>query len=779
MSVYVLGGAWFTAVGLNLALHRSFAKGIERWAAKAGSEDLPPRFDLYFTLDFGVLYVTVLVGAIMGLGFSHLTILLVLNLVIYGAYVGRNRNYAVLLFAGLLGLLIIGQFVAPQLGVDPHHPTGVFLFLGAGPILGTLAVTVFTVTIISSLRSAAEEVVKARLRILQRCKDHFRQESSTIPDYGSLAVSDESVQSRFDEAVSKSLEDLCTSEEALWYGSACLWYEVVHQDKGRLLIMGPQYGRQAEQADTSRVISDGSVMATRKCLFYRSLKKAVQKQEEVWDLFADALDAPAVIVPIMVGQRRVALLVLTGREKGPPIITQEELFVNVLGDVFADALSQVLGRAKAEAIRELDDLFRLKEFAQVFPSAADVLKKHLDAEGCMIIYRDPPDKDLFALEASPGFSKKIELEDDHIIFRTGSMTDLVANGGETMRIDDVRLHEQEFNGPMLQILEKALGSPIESWMGIPIGSKSENYGVIKVVNRRLKGSWFTDADQELGERLALRLVQIIRWQLQMQKSEANRLEAVRHADAAEQALQVAEAMADDREKQLLTLTHQIVGPLTSMSGAVSVVLDVHLTPFLQVRLRRLHDLIEDALCLSVGTFSTFAVEAEQDVRLVNEPINAPEEMRRLAERLQSTQARPDLSFHSITAQGFPTVHLPRMVFTSVLYSLIHNTMKYADEDSRVDIECGYERKTGEAVLKVRSVGEPIQPHEVERIFVKFGRGYYVGLGRHHGGAGLGLWVARELIKAVGGDLGVELSEKHERLSTFIVRLPTQGSLDRV
>src|SRR5262249_1725274 len=119
--------------------------------------------------------------------------------------------------------------------------------------------------------------------------------------------------------------------------------------------------------------------------------------------------------------------------------------------------------------------------------------------------------------------------------------------------------------------------------------------------------------------------------------------------------------------------------------------------------------------------------------------------------------------------GFPTLHMDRNVFTSVFYSLIHNAMKYSEPGSRVYLLCTFERSTGEAALKVKSVGEAIDPSEKELIFEKYRRGRVIeNAGRHHSGVGLGLWVARELMRAIGGDLSVELAGD---VSVFIVHVP--------
>jgi len=81
------------------------------------------------------------------------------------------------------------------------------------------------------------------------------------------------------------------------------------------------------------------------------------------------------------------------------------------------------------------------------------------------------------------------------------------------------------------------------------------------------------------------------------------------------------------------------------------------------------------------------------------------------------------------------------------------------------------RSTDRHALKVKTLGEPIKPNETEKIFEKYEQGAVVkATGRHHSGVGLGLWVARELLKDVGGTIRVELAAAEPRLSIFIVEL---------
>src|SRR5678815_1794553 len=72
----------------------------------------------------------------------------------------------------------------------------------------------------------------------------------------------------------------------------------------------------------------------------------------------------------------------------------------------------------------------------------------------------------------------------------------------------------------------------------------------------------------------------------------------------------------------------------------------------------------------------------------------------------------------------------------------------------------------DAVLEVRDHGPGVAPEDMGRIFDRFERASSV---RHHGGFGLGLYVAREIARAHGGAIAVENAEGGG--ARFTVRLP--------
>jgi len=99
-------------------------------------------------------------------------------------------------------------------------------------------------------------------------------------------------------------------------------------------------------------------------------------------------------------------------------------------------------------------------------------------------------------------------------------------------------------------------------------------------------------------------------------------------------------------------------------------------------------------------------------------------------------------------------------------NLLENAVKYSGDGRRIDVHAA---RRGRAVtIGVRDEGLGIPPAEQQRVFTKFVRGT---ASRTYGinGTGLGLAMAREIVRAHGGDIAVESIVGSG--STFTVTLP--------
>lgn len=109
-----------------------------------------------------------------------------------------------------------------------------------------------------------------------------------------------------------------------------------------------------------------------------------------------------------------------------------------------------------------------------------------------------------------------------------------------------------------------------------------------------------------------------------------------------------------------------------------------------------------------------------------------------------------------------TVNLRQMQIA--LQSLTENAAKYTPPGGRIRFTASLEGR--HAALCISNSGPLIPEEERESIFERFRRGNV--LGENVNGHGLGLNIARELIRAHGGDLKVRISDN--LLNEFVMTL---------
>lgn len=111
----------------------------------------------------------------------------------------------------------------------------------------------------------------------------------------------------------------------------------------------------------------------------------------------------------------------------------------------------------------------------------------------------------------------------------------------------------------------------------------------------------------------------------------------------------------------------------------------------------------------------------------------------------------------------------RLRLEQVLTNLVSNALKYG-EGKPISLRVGADGDI--ARIEVADQGIGIAPGEQGRIFERFERGRAT---RGYGGFGLGLWITREIITALGGRIEVESAEGAG--ATFRVELPVAGPSD--
>jgi signal transduction histidine kinase len=153
------------------------------------------------------------------------------------------------------------------------------------------------------------------------------------------------------------------------------------------------------------------------------------------------------------------------------------------------------------------------------------------------------------------------------------------------------------------------------------------------------------------------------------------------------------------------------------------------------------------------------------IRLERRPVEIAPLLVNLLKQFESQSAGRSVHFD-------PSVNLPRIsadpeLLSLALRQLIDNALKYSPPGSPIGVVADLEGDR--VVIRVHDRGPGIPERERERIFDKYYRRAPLGAEAGVPGTGLGLYIAREILRTHGGDLWIE-SESGEG-SEFCAGLP--------
>jgi PAS domain S-box-containing protein len=227
-----------------------------------------------------------------------------------------------------------------------------------------------------------------------------------------------------------------------------------------------------------------------------------------------------------------------------------------------------------------------------------------------------------------------------------------------------------------------------------------------------------------------------------------------------------------------TVSHELRTPITPIKGYVEILQArgpnlaedkrQDMLRIIAERADHLARLVEDLLLASRISSEPGASAV---VGMRRECTDLTEAARRAAaDWLRAPDSRLELELPS----GPLEVDADPLRLVQVLANLISNAHKYSPAEQPVRLRVW--RDNGWALAAVADRGRGIPREELDRVFEKFHR-VEDPMTMTTGGTGLGLYIARELARAMGGE--IEASSAPRRGSTFTVRLPLARRLDGV
>lgn len=212
------------------------------------------------------------------------------------------------------------------------------------------------------------------------------------------------------------------------------------------------------------------------------------------------------------------------------------------------------------------------------------------------------------------------------------------------------------------------------------------------------------------------------------------------------------------------VSHEVRSPLAAIRGATAL-LDAHFDSLSSERRGELLSVLTASTGRLAAIFDDFLLLSRMDAGRLTlridrvDPVAVVEES---VARMESQQ--PTREFQTLYLGPLPPVLGDEGRIVQVLTNILSNAAKYSAEGTVIAVEI---LALADAVrFAVKNEGPGVPESEREKIFSRFGR-----IGRDSGDAsiGLGLYICRELVALMGGDIGFE--SEPNKVTTFWFTVP--------
>ncbi len=241
----------------------------------------------------------------------------------------------------------------------------------------------------------------------------------------------------------------------------------------------------------------------------------------------------------------------------------------------------------------------------------------------------------------------------------------------------------------------------------------------------------------------------------------------RHLEALEKAHQELKALDRMKSDFVSTVSHELRSPLAVIEGFAKTMVE----HFEQIDRETERESLEIILKKSVALEGL--IENILDMARIEEgrlEVSREEfELVELIERIRADQEAVDethlVSFEALAPRIL--VRADREKTEVALGNLVRNAVKFSPEGGTIYIKTREHGGMAEVSVTDQGIGIPTQ--ELDKIFDRF---YQVESGetRSFQGSGLGLYITKELVQAMGGDISVESMPGHGSVFTFTLPL---------
>ena len=223
-----------------------------------------------------------------------------------------------------------------------------------------------------------------------------------------------------------------------------------------------------------------------------------------------------------------------------------------------------------------------------------------------------------------------------------------------------------------------------------------------------------------------------------------------------------ENQARSQSEFLGIVAHELRSPLAAIRGA-AVLLETSFDRLSETRRRELLQTIAVSTTRMSALFDDFLLLSRVDagsLKLQKEVVDARLIVQEALGRMRSEHSSRHFSVQIPDALACVCGDETRIV--QVLCNLLSNAVRYSPAESKIGITLQEVRSY--VRFSVRNSGPGIPDGERERLFTRFGQ-----IGQHPDGTGLGLYLSRQLVELMGGQIDFESTPNDA--TTFWFSLP--------
>jgi len=306
---------------------------------------------------------------------------------------------------------------------------------------------------------------------------------------------------------------------------------------------------------------------------------------------------------------------------------------------------------------------------------------------------------------------------------------------------------------------------------VPLNIQDENLGIIALGHKE-SGDMYNDEDLKTLATIASQSALAIKNSQLYNETKGFSLTLQREVERQTKELKQANedlTKLDKAKSDFISIaSHQLRTPLTAIKGFTSMILEGsygRTTKVVHDKLEKIYEsaerlirLVNDLLDLShmeggKMEFNFQKINLTQMVKSVSEELDIQAQKK----KLKLTVNLPDQDLF---------VKADEQKLRQVVMNLIDNAIKYTEKGKA---EVSLKESDNKVQFSVKDTGMGMKPEEITNLFQKFVRGSEASH-YHTEGAGIGLYVARQLVEAHMGRVWAE-SEGEGKGSTFLVELP--------